>query len=115
MAASAAFLGALAAAGAPLITHVGLVNASGVELAGGSYARKPVTATATGPDVRVSAGDVTFDVPAGGVVAGWRAFSALSAGTNYGGGDLTPETYTGAGQYVLEGAATGFDIDAAAA
>lgn len=36
---------AIATHGASLITHIGLVNGSGVELSGGSYARKAVTWT----------------------------------------------------------------------
>lgn len=113
MAASTALLNALAAAGAPLITHVGLVDDAGDELTGGSYARQATTAAATGANIRLTT-DETFDVPAGATVAGWRAYSAASAGTNYGGSDLTPEEYTGAGQYVLIGASTGFTVTAAA-
>ncbi len=111
MAASSAFLNALATAGASAISHIGLVNGSGTELSGGSYARQPTTATATGAQIRFT--DETFDVPAGATVAGWRAFSASTGGTNYGGGDLAAEAYSGAGQYVLTGASTGFNVSAA--
>lgn len=111
MAASAALLNALATEAASLITHVGLVDGTGTELSGGSYARVTATASATGANVRF-ASDKTFNVPAGATVAGWRAFSAATSGTNYGGGDLTAEEYTGAGQYVLQGANTGFTVAA---
>lgn len=106
-------LAALADEAAARITHVGLVDATGTELAGGTYARLSATATASGADVRFAA-DKTFEVPAGSTVAGWRAFDTSTGGTSWGGGDLTTETFTGAGQYVLHGAETGFTISAAA-
>ena len=112
MAISSAGLNVMATAIAGAVTHVGLVDETGTELTGGGYARQAATMTATGAEARLTA-DETFDVPAGETVAGWRAFSASTAGTNYGGGDLTPETYTGAGQHVLE-ADTGFDVSASA-
>ncbi len=110
MPASSALLNALATQAATLITYVGLVNGSGTELSGGSYARQPTTATATGANVRIT--DETFNVPAGATVAGWRAFSASTGGTDFGGGTLTSETYAGAGTYTLTGASTGFNISA---
>ena len=101
------YLNAIATAGAAAITHIGLVNASGTELSGGSYARKAVTwAAPSNGTVRPSA-DLTFDVPAGATVAGWRGFTALTSGTNHGGADLTAEVYAGAGQYVLLAASSG--------
>lgn len=111
MAASSALLNTLAIQAASLITHVGLVNESDVELSGGSYARQATSATAAGAQVRLDS-DETFNVPGGATVAGWRAYSALTSGTDYGGSDLTPEEYAGPGQYVLTGAATGFTISA---
>lgn len=113
MAMSTAYLNAIADAGKALITHVGLVDGGGTEISGGSYARKAVTwGAASNGQVRLSA-DQTFDIPAGATVAGWRGFSALTGGTNYGGGALTSESYTGAGQYVLTGSATGINHTAA--
>lgn len=107
MAMTEGYRNALATHGASLITHIGLVNGSGTELSGGSYARKAVTwGTASGGTVRPTA-DLTFNVPAGATVAGWRGFSAASGGTNYGGADLTQETYTNAGEYKLLAASTG--------
>lgn len=100
---------------ASTITHIGLVDDQGDELSGGSYARKSVSwaspASADGGRVIRPTADLTFDVPAlanDGKVAGWRGFSASSNGTNYGGGDLTPEPYPNGGQYVLEAAGTGY-------
>jgi len=100
---------AIANHGASLITHIGLVDNTGTELSGGSpaYARKPITWTsASGGIIRPNA-DLTFDVPAGANVSGWRGFSALTGGTNYGGADLTREDFAGQGQYKLLAASTG--------
>ncbi len=110
---SPALLAALADEAAARITHVGLVDATGTELMGGAYARLSATASASGADVRFAA-DKTFEVAAGSTVAGWRAFDAATGGTSWGGGDQPAETFTGAGQYVLHGADTGFTMSAAA-
>ena len=107
MSMSEGYLNAIATHGASLITHIGLVNGSGTELSGGSYARKPITWTQADEGVIRPNADLVFDVPAGATVAGWRGFSALSSGTNYGGEDLTPESFAGAGQYKLLAAGTG--------
>jgi hypothetical protein len=107
MAMSVGYRNAIADAGADLITHIGLVDDEGTELSGGSYARKAVTWTAaSGGTIRPTA-DLTFDVPAGATVAGWRGFSASTGGTNYGGADLTEETFAAAGQYKLLAVSTG--------
>lgn len=107
MAMATDYLNLIATHGASKITHIGLVNGSGVELSGGDYARLPVTwTTASGGTIRPSA-DLTFQVPASATVAGWRGFTALTAGTNYGGGDLTAESYTNAGEYKLIASGTG--------
>jgi len=52
--------------------------------------------------------DLGFDVPAR-IGAGWRGYSALTGGTNYGGEDLTQETFASAGQYRLLAASTGIN------
>ena len=107
MAMTEGYRNAIATHGGSLVTHIGLVNGSGVELTGGTYARKAVTwTTASDGTIRPNA-DLTFDVPAGATVAGWRGFTAATNGTNYGGEDLTPETFAGAGQYKLLAANTG--------
>ena len=93
--------------GAGLVTHIGLVDGTGTEISGGTYARQAVTWTsASSGTVRPNA-DLTFDVPAGTTVGGWRGFSALTAGTNYGGETLANESYTNAGEYKLVAANTG--------
>ncbi len=112
MAMSEGYRNAIADAGAALITHIGLVDDQGAELSGGDYARLPVYwSTASGGIIRPYADeslteDLEFDVPAG-TVGGWRGFSALSGGTNYGGEDLTPETYAAPGKYRLLASGTG--------
>lgn len=97
----------IATYGGGLITHIGLVDDEGTELSGGDYARLAVTwTTASGGTIRPNT-DLTFDVPAGATVAGWRGFSASTGGTNYGGADLTQESFANAGQYKLLAASTG--------
>jgi hypothetical protein len=98
--------------GIDVITHIGLIDDTDTELTGGdpAYARKAVTwGDASGGVVRPT-GDLTFDVPAAGVVKGWRGFTALSGGTNYGGAALTEETFAGQGQYKLLAASTGITL-----
>lgn len=98
---------AIATYGASLITHIGLVNASGIELSGGRYTRQPVTwLAASNGTIRPNV-DLMFDVNAGTTVAGWRAYTALSGGTDYGGGDLTTETFAENGAYKLIASGTG--------
>jgi hypothetical protein len=106
---SVSYLNAIADAGANLIKYIGLVDESDEEISGGSpaYARKAVTWTsASGGTIRPSA-DLTFDIPSGKKVAGWRGYSAATNGTNYGGKDLTQETFAAQGQYKLLAANTG--------
>lgn len=107
MAVSSDYLNALANHGAGLIKYIGLVDETGTELSGGDYARKAVTWT-TSPTggtaglVRPSA-DLLFNVPAG-TVGGWRGYSALTSGTNYGGEDFAAadqETYANPGEFKL--------------
>jgi hypothetical protein len=112
---NAAFHGALATHGASLITHIALFNSGGTEVSGGSYARKTVTWTITGGVARPNA-DITFDIPAGGQVQSWRGFTALTAGTDYGGAVLeTPSgVYGNDGTFVLDAASTSVTLQAGA-
>lgn len=109
-----AFLNALAAEGASLITHIALFD-SGSEITGGSpaYARQAVTWTAPSNGLIRPDADLEFDIPAGATVDEWRGFTALTAGTDYGGAALTAEAYAGQGTYTLLAAGTGIDVDAA--
>lgn len=105
------FHNVLAAHGASLITHIGLVDDTGAEITGGSYARKPVT-WAGAEAVKSPSADLVFNVPAGATVAGWRGFTALTAGINYGGAPVTTRNYTNAGTYTLLAAGTNFTVQA---
>lgn len=105
----------VANAGAAAISHIGLVNGGGIELAGGSpaYARLPVTWTAAVDGVVRPDANLVFDVPAGATVAGWRGYNASSGGTDYDGGPLTSEVFAGQGTYTLLAAGTGITHNAA--
>jgi hypothetical protein len=105
MAMATAYLTHLGTVGPDVITHLGLVDETGTELAGGTYARLAVTWTDAATARPTT--DKVFNVPAGSTVAGWRGFSASSGGTNYGGADLTQEDFASAGTYTLLAAATG--------
>ena len=103
------YLNGIADHGASLITHIGLVDETGTELTGGdpAYERQAVTWTdASGGTIRPNA-DLTFNVPENTTVGGWRGYSALTAGTNYGGKALTDETFAKQGEYKLLSASTG--------
>ena len=109
MAMNETYRNAIADYGATLITYIGLVDESGTELSGGSpaYARQPVTWTVANDGVIRPTTNLTFDIPAGATVAGWRGYDALTDGTDYGGADLTQESYSGQGTYTLLAASTG--------
>ena len=107
-----AYLNATAQAGGALITHIGLVDAGGTELSGGGYARQAVTWTAPAAGLVRPTANLVFSAASGAVVAGWRGYSASSAGTNYGGQALTQVTFGNAGTYTLLAASTGIDHDA---
>lgn len=112
MAMSTAYLAAVSAHGASLITHVGLVSPGGTPLAG---ARQPTTFADNGSGLARPTTDETFAVAAGETVGGWRGYSALTGGTDYGGDDLVNEgPYGSAGTYTLTAAATGVNHQAGA-
>lgn len=106
------YLNSTADSGASLITHVGLVDAGGVEVASAGYARQAVSWTAAAAGLVRPTADAVFNMTAGDVVAGWRGFSALTAGTNYGGAALTSVTFGNDGTYTLQAANTAIDHDA---
>jgi hypothetical protein len=107
MAMTTAFKNLILDYGAALITHIGLVDETGTELSGGSYARQPITWTSASNGVVRPVSDLSFSIPAGTTVSGWRGYTALSGGTNYGGASLTPETFSGQGEYILLASGTG--------
>lgn len=112
MPATAALLEVLEDSIDTVITHIGLVDETDTELTGGSpaYAREAVTWADDGTGVIRPNADLTFNVPAGTTVAGWRGYSADSGGTDYGGADLDPETFVAQGAYTLLADQTGVVI-----
>lgn len=111
MAMTEAFRNLLLTYGGTQITHIGLFNGAS-EITGGSpaYARKAVTWAAASVGVIRPNADLTFDIPASATVDGWRGFTALTAGTNYGGATLTAEAFAGQGQYKLLAASSGITL-----
>lgn len=111
---NATFYNALRTEAISLITHIGLVDAGGDEVTGGSpaYARQAVTWATDGDGVMRPNANLTFNIPASGQVAGWRGYSALTDGTNYGGPTLTTENFAGQGTYTLLAASTSITIQA---
>lgn len=110
MALNNAYLEAIATAGKALITHIGLVDGDGDPV---GDARKAVTWGANnGSGDFLMSGNLTFNMTSGDDVAGWVGYSALSAGTAYGGASLTPVTFSNDGTYTLLAASTGIDHDA---
>lgn len=104
-----AYRNAIANHGATLITHIGLVDENGDELTGGdpAYARQAVTwEQADDGEIRPT-DDLTFNIPAGATVAGWRGYSAATGGVDYGGAELYPVYYEDQGFYLLLADRTG--------
>ena len=95
---------AVADHGGTLITHIGLVDNTGTELSGGdpAYARQPTTWDAADDGTIRPSDSLVFNAPAGANVSGWRGYSALTGGTEYGGKALTREDYVGQGTYLLD-------------
>ena len=106
---NATYRNALRTEGKTLITHIGLIDNTDTELTGGTpaYARKAVTwADGTDGVMRPNT-NIEFDVPAS-TVKGWRGYSALTAGTDYGGADFaSAETFAAQGTLTLLAATSG--------
>ena len=98
---------AIADHGAGLIPYIGLVDDTGTEITGGSYARQAITWTISVDGTIRPDANLVFDIPAGTTVAGWSGYSASTLGTDYGGETLAAESYTNAGEYELIAAETG--------
>lgn len=112
---NAATLDAAADGLAAVITHWGLVDTSGTELTGGSYARIASAGVSNLGTVKPT-GNLAFNVPAATTVGGVRAYSASSGGTNFGGWDYPTgagngrETFDSAGTYTVIAATSGFTV-----
>ena len=104
-----AYLDAIAAAGGRLITHLGLVDESGAELVGGSpaYVRQAVTWSVAEHGIIRPTTNLVFAVPPETTVGGFRAYSSVSDGVDYGGERVTPERFAGQGEYILLADRTG--------
>lgn len=106
MAMADGFLNAIANHGGTLITYIGLVDGTGTEITGGNYTRQAATWSATSTGKISLSSDLTFGVPAGKTIAGWRGFNAETGGTNYGGNDLSQEPFSNDGYYILLASST---------
>ena len=98
---------AIADHGAGLIPYIGLIDETGTEITGGSYARQAITWTISVDGTIRPDANLVFDIPAGVTVAGWSGYSASTLGIDYGGETLAAESYTNAGEYELIAAETG--------
>jgi hypothetical protein len=110
---TAAFHNLLRAEAIAKATHVGLVDETGTELTGGSpaYSRLEEAWVTTGGDgIMNLAANRVFNVPSGVTVGGWRAYSLVSGGVNYGGKDLVNEEFTAQGTYTLLANSTSITI-----
>lgn len=95
---------ALATHGASLITHIALLDSTGSEVGDG---RKAVTWTGPSSDGTISPdADLEFAMTSGEDVAEWRGYSAATGGTDYGGAELTPVSFSNDGTYTLQAAGT---------
>lgn len=103
---NATYRNAIGDHGATLVTHIALFTEVGAEITGGTYARLAVTWVASADGIIRPTANLTFNIPTGVTVGGWRGFSALTAGTNYGGKDLTNQAYPTGGTYTLLAAST---------
>jgi len=106
---SDAYRNTIGDAGAALITHIGLVDEADTEIAGGdpAYARQAVTWVAASDGIIRPNANLVFNVPASTTVAGWRGYTALTAGTDRGGADVTNEVFAAQGTYTLLAASSG--------
>lgn len=76
-------------------------SGGGVEITGGSYARQQVTWNAASGANLDSNGSLTFSVPASSTVNYLALYSALTGGTLYGTQSVPAETFTNAGQFIV--------------
>jgi hypothetical protein len=103
------YLNSAAWGGTREILYIGLVDDTETELSGGSpaYARQPVESWPRTDGVARPSDDLVFEVPASTTVKGWRGYSAITGGIEYGGGDFAElEVYVDQGQFVLVAAET---------
>lgn len=113
MSLNAAYITVVANAGAAAITHIGLVNASNVEISSVSYARQAVTWAAESSGLKAPTANLVFNMTAGDVVHGWQGYSAATAGTAYGVTAFSADsTYGVGGTFTVLAASTGIQTTA---
>ena len=97
-----AYLNVMRDAGKAAIAYINVVNASGLEVS----TRQIVNWVNDGDGTCRPTSDLTFIIPNGETVAGWRGYSASAAGTNFGGRDVPSEPFPNGGEYTLLAAST---------
>lgn len=97
----------IAAAGTFISLHTATPGTTGAnEVSGGAYARVATSWTLTAPSENGT--QVTINVPAATTITHFGIWTAGTAGTYLGGAALpAPETYGGAGTYLLTPTLTG--------
>lgn len=101
MAMSVNYLNSIANYGASLIKFIGLVDENGDELPLGTYARQPAAWKESVDGAIYLESDLSFTIPAGSTVAGWRGYSDSTGGTDFGGEDVEPTEFPNKGVYIL--------------
>jgi hypothetical protein len=89
-----------------IITHIGLANNAGTEIASGSYARQAVTWTTASNGTIAPTTNLVFNLTAGDQVGQWIGYTASTGGTSYGGATLSSVTFGNNGTYTLNAAGT---------
>lgn len=93
--------------GAVAITHISLHTADpgttgASEVSGGSYARQAVTWGAASGGTKASTAALAFNVPAGATITHVGGWTASTAGTFRGGGELgASQAFASAGTYTI--------------
>jgi len=97
------YLNEIADAGGAVATHIMLIDNSDTKI----DTLKAANWTAASNGTIRPGSDLTFSVPAGTTVKGWRAYDSEEV-TNYGGADFaTPESFENDGEFTIIAASTG--------
>ena len=103
------YINALTDHGRNLITYINLVDNEGTEI---PLPRKPVVWATPEDGTFFLDEDITFDVPAGFHVQGWRGYDAEEEGTELCGADVQAKLFAQAGSYTLVASGTGVYLEA---
>ena len=96
------YLNVMRDAGKAAVAYVNVVNSSGVEVS----TRQLVNWVNDGDGTIRPTADLTFIIPTGETVEGWRGYSASVAGIEYGGREVPAEPFPNGGEYTLLAAST---------